>query len=399
MKKVLLFIFIIILVLGSIFFYSKDVILKEEGTPLSNKDNKTTTAPIKHKKEAKLTIVGDLLFEQPLYDAFDNIERSNYFELVKPYFDNDDLTIANLEVPISNGNLKVSGVGYSFCAPQSVGHLIKTLNIEVLSTANNHSYDRGNEGIDSTIDFFKNNSSITTVGTNKNRNDERVKYITINDIKFGLVSFTYGTNSKPNIKNRYKINYFRNIDTKKIDDEAKKQINNDVTKAIKNSDVTIVMVHWGKEFTNNENEEQQNLANYLNELGVDIIIGNHSHSIQPIKYIGDKHKTLVYYSLGNFVSADHIVDRVGEKFRNAYQFGLLSTLNIELNDDGNITIKDIKAEPIINYYDTNLKNFKLIPVKLYSDELEKTHYLYKKNFTKDFVYNMYNNVINEQFRV
>lgn len=404
MKKVLLFISIIFIVFISIFFLSKNVILKDDNK-VTNKEktttktsNKTEALKTNKDKEAKLTIVGDLLFEQPLYDDNKNMEDTTYFDLVKPYFEKDDLTIANLEVPISDGKLKVSGVGYSFCAPQSVGKLLTTLDIEVFSTANNHSYDRGNEGIASTIDFFKDYKDITTVGTRKNKDDEIIKYREINGIKFSFVSYTYGTNSKPNPSDRYKVNYFRNIDLRKIDDDTKNRIKEDVSTARNNSDVVIVMMHWGKEFTNDENEEQQTLANYLNSLGVDIIIGNHSHSIQPIKYVGDKHKTLVYYSLGNFVSADYIVDRVGEKFRNAYQFGLLSTLNIKLDSNNKVTISNVKAEPIINYYDTNLKNFKLVPARLYTNELEKNHYLYKKNFTKDFISNMYNNVINEQFR-
>lgn len=398
MKRILLFISIICVVIIGIIFISKDVILKDDN---NISDDKTTTKAVKQEekiKEAKLTIVGDLLFEQPFYDANKDIEKTNYFDLVKPYFENDDLTIANLEVPISDGKLKVSGVGYSFCAPQSVGKLLTNLDIEVFSTANNHSYDRGNDGISSTIDFFKDYNNITTVGTRKNMNDEVVKYRSINGIKFSFISYTYGTNSKPSESERYKVNYFRNIDIKKADDEILNRIKNDVTTARNNSDVVIVMMHWGKEFTNDENEEQEILAKYLNNLGVDIIIGNHSHSIQPIKYVGDKDKTLVYYSLGNFVSADHIVDRVGEKFRNAYQFGLLSTLNIKLDSNNNVIIDDVKAKPIINYYDTDLKNFKLVPYELYTNDLESTHYLYNKNFTKDFVSNMYNNVVSENFR-
>lgn len=398
MKRILLFISIICVVIIGIIFISKDVILKDDN---NISDDKTTTKAVKQEekiKEAKLTIVGDLLFEQPFYDANKDIEKTNYFDLVKPYFENDDLTIANLEVPISDGKLKVSGVGYSFCAPQSVGKLLTNLDIEVFSTANNHSYDRGNDGISSTIDFFKDYNNITTVGTRKNMNDEVVKYRSINGIKFSFISYTYGTNSKPSESERYKVNYFRNIDIKKADDETLNRIKNDVTTARNNSDVVIVMMHWGKEFTNDENEEQEILAKYLNNLGVDIIIGNHSHSIQPIKYVGDKDKTLVYYSLGNFVSADHIVDRVGEKFRNAYQFGLLSTLNIKLDSNDNVIIDDVKAKPIINYYDTDLKNFKLVPYELYTNDLESTHYLYNKNFTKDFVSNMYNNVVSENFR-
>ena len=157
------------------------------------------------------------------------------------------------------------------------------------------------------------------------------------------------------------------------------------------------MMHWGNEFTFTPTSEQEYLANYLNSLGVDIIIGNHSHCIQPIKWINNEHKTLVYYSLGNFVSADHIVDRTGETFTNAYQLGLVSKLNVTL-EDNKIEIKDIKTEPIIDYYDKNLRNFTLIPYSEYTEKQEKSHYLYNNNFNKNFIETTYNQVIDEEFR-
>ena len=73
------------------------------------------------------------------------------------------------------------------------------------------------------------------------------------------------------------------------------------------------------------------MAIFLNELGVDIIVGSHSHNIEPIEIIGDEHKTLVYYSLGNFLSSDDDIARTKEgvdTFDNAYQFGLLSKIEM-----------------------------------------------------------------------
>ena len=95
-------------------------------------------------------------------------------------------------------------------------------------------------------------------------------------------------------------------------------------------------MHWGNEFTFTPNNEQKEMAKFLNELGVDIIVGSHSHNIQPIEVIGEDHKTLVYYSLGNFVSSDDDIARTKEgieTFDNAYQVGLLSTLNVIKEND------------------------------------------------------------------
>ena len=74
---------------------------------------------------------------------------------LKKYFENDDISIGNMEVVIGNDKMKTSGDGYNFCAPSWVGSLVASLDFQILSTANNHSYDRGLDGINSTIDFLK----------------------------------------------------------------------------------------------------------------------------------------------------------------------------------------------------------------------------------------------------
>ena len=350
-----------------------------------------------NKKIVSLTLVGDLLFEQPFYNAVNNgYDKNIYFSKVKDYFENDDLSIANMEVVIGNDNMKTSGVGYNFCAPSWVGDLVSNLSFEVLGTANNHAYDRNNDGINSTIDYFKNKSNIKTVGTRKNNSDSFLLYIEKNDIKFGITAYTYGTNQKPNSVDRELINYYKDANG----NIKKEQIKKDITELKNNSDVVIVLMHWGLEFRYEPNNEQKELAKYLNELGVDIVVGSHSHNISPIEIIGEKNKTLVYYSLGNFVSHDDDIARtpVGEEeYDNAYQVGLLSKLNVT-KQDNNITIDTPKTELIVNYFDKDMNNFMLIPFKDYASDYEKNHYRYSKGLTKDFINNMYKKVIDEKYR-
>ena len=354
--------------------------------------------PIRKKFTAELTLTGDFLYEEPYYAALRNGEDENlYFSKVKKYFQKDDLSIGNMEVVISDGTMELSGVGYSFCAPQSMGHQVINLGMDVMSTSNNHSNDRGIEGRISTREFFKNNSDILTVGTYDEERDVTKNIKEVNGIRFGFLAYTYKTNVTIPKSDRYSIGLYRDPDTGTITEEYKEIIRQEVEKLRDKVDCLIVMMHWGNEFTFTPTSEQEYLANYLNSLGVDIIIGNHSHCIQPIKWINNEHKTLVYYSLGNFVSADHIVDRTGETFTNAYQLGLVSKLNVTL-EDGKIEIKDIKTEPIIDYYDKNLRNFTLIPYSEYTEKQEKSHYLYNNNFNKNFIETTYNQVIDEEFR-
>ncbi len=401
LKKKFKIILLLILIILSIIIF-QNITKEEKKDKDTNQKTPSTTKKIikQNKQKAKLTLIGDLLFEQPFYDAINSgYDSSKYFEIVNnDYFKKDDLTIGNMEVVIGNDSLEVSGTGYSFCAPSSMGNLIANQSIEILGTANNHSYDRGIDGINSTIDFFKNNSNIMTVGTYNDTNKRNNLYIkNINGIKIGFLAYTMGTNSKIPNNLREKVGLFRDPDTRTVTEEYKKILKNEITNLRESVDVVIVLMHWGKEFTYQITEEQTYLANYLNNLGVDIIIGSHSHNIQKIEEIGENHKTLVYYSMGNFVSADPIVDRANQEFLDNYQIGLLSTLTITKQNES-INITNIKTEPIINYYDKNQNNFLLIPLNQYSETYEKNHYLYNKGLTKQFIENTFEKIIDQKYR-
>lgn len=397
MKGKIGFIFLIVIVFLGIYIFSSAF---NSTSLFSNHDyNFIPEIPyIPEKHSSELTIVGDFLYEEPYYSALRNGEDNNlYFSLVNKFFSDDDLSIGNMEVVITDGTMELSGVGYSFCAPTFVGDQVINLGMDVMSLSNNHSNDRGLAGRVSTYNYFKDNSDILPVGVYDESRDVSKNIIDSNGIKFGFLSYTYGTNQWIPYDLRYSLSLYREPDNGVITDEYLNLIKNEVNFLRDKVDVLVVMVHWGDEFTFTPNSEQEFLANYFNELGVDIVIGNHSHSIQPIKWIHGVHDTLVYYSLGNFVSADYIVDRTDETFRNAYQFGLLSKVSVTKVDD-EITIDNIRSIPIVDYYDTNLRNFMLIPFDQYGSDYEVSHYLYNSNFNRDFINNTYESVIDAEFR-
>ena len=397
-NMVALILILILITLGITYKVLPKIVLNDKNKSNEVIENKTTEEK-KDYSTLNLTVVGDFLFESPYYKSIENGDSKDlYFNKVKSYFNDDDISIGNMEVVIGNDNMKISGDGYNFCAPSWVGPLVSSLDLEVLSTANNHSYDRGVEGINSTIDYFKNNTDIVTLGTEKQGNTRKTRIIEKNGLKIGFSSFTLGTNIKPSKENVSLINYYKDPYTKEI---LKNQMSEEISYLKKNADIIITLMHWGTEFTFYPNDEQKEMANYLNSLGVDIIVGSHSHSIQPIEIIGEDKKTLVYYSLGNFVSADDDIARTPkgqETFDNAYQFGLLSKISLKINKDNNIEFDSIKTEPIINYFNKDMRNFELIPLSEYNEKYEKSHYRYNLGLSKDFINKTFNNVIDENFR-
>lgn len=388
-KIFLNFLLLLSLVTGTYLFINR------KKTSIKSPNKSTST---KRPRIVNASFIGDLLYEQPYYDWIGtSYNDKGYYDLVKPYFLNDDLTLANMEVPIGGKELGVSGTGYSFNAPEEIGNQVIAMGVDAVNLANNHANDAGPQGRINTLNFFKKHQILTTGIYESKEVRTQIPTKTINDITFSFLGYTYKTN-KPDNQNRELIGYYRNLDTMKLDNAHKEIIKQEVAQAKQLSDIVIVSVHWGNEFTYAVNSEQKELANYLNELGVDVIIGHHSHCIQPIEWLETtNHKTLVVYSLGSFISADNQVTRATPEFANAYNVSMILQITFEKNNNSTI-IKNINSLPVINYYDQKFENFKLVPIDKYNEKLEKSHNRYSKGLTKDFITNSFNNVIDQQFK-
>ena len=136
-KRVIFFIIILSLLISSFItcvFYFK--VYKNYDNNLENSNTNIVDEKefVEEVKRVKISMVGDLLYEEPYYDSIDaGDDKTRYLSNMKKYFLNDDLTLSNLEVVITNGNLKVSGEGYSFCAPQYVGEQLIDVGMDVLA--------------------------------------------------------------------------------------------------------------------------------------------------------------------------------------------------------------------------------------------------------------------------
>ena len=139
-------------------------------------------------------------------------------------------------------------------------------------------------------------------------------------------------------------------------------------------------MHWGREYTHTPTELEIKTANFLAEQDVDIIIGTHPHVIQPVTWIDD---TIVFYSLGNFISAQTSSACSNLKCN----VGLMSSLTIKKtieNNETKIEINNIKNDLIYTYHD-NYTNFKVIP---FSNPKIKE---YLSNYSN--IYEQYNDII------
>jgi len=210
------------------------------------------------------------------------------FQYLKPYLQEADMAIGNLEVTLAGPPYK----GYpQFSSPDELADALKEAGFDILVMANNHALDRGQAGFERTIEQLDRRGILHT-GTFKSPLERSLHYPLVvqkNGIRIALLNYTYGTNGlrvpPPSIVNR--------IDTLQIHADLQKA-------ASAEPDFILVSMHWGTEYQLTENSEQRELASFLFRNGADAIIGSHPHVVQPIRGAGKG--DLVAYSTGNFIS-------------------------------------------------------------------------------------------------
>ncbi|OUB15108.1 capsular biosynthesis protein [Bacillus thuringiensis serovar yunnanensis] len=278
------------------------------------------------------------------------------YENIKKAVQSNDLAIVNQETPIAGNKLKVQGYP-TFNTPEEVGKSLVDTGFNVVTQATNHIMDMGMKGVLNTREYWKQYPDVIPLGINKNQKErDEIKTVTKNGIRFALLNYTYGTNGN-------KIESNKSWAVNMIDKEA---IKNDVKNAKKNSDIVIVMVHWGVEYNFAPTNEQKELAQYLTDLGVDVVIGNHPHVIQPVEWKQNKvrHQTLIYYSLGNLISAQEKLETL---------VGGLSYIQFAQYEDGTFGIRQAAFVPTVTNYTSGRKQFKIQFLEKYSDDSSQKH--------------------------
>ncbi|MFR3674562.1 MAG: CapA family protein [[Clostridium] innocuum] len=337
-------------------------------------------------RSVSLSFTGDILIEDALYNWMGKgYDFKNYFDKVTPYL-KADLVIGNQEVVLGGETLGITGSDYTFNAPEEIAKQLPQISFDVLTFANNHSYDRGMQGIVNTRKNLKAAGIQTTGAYEKKEQRDDILVVERNGIRFAILAYTYDTNQWIDAENSFAVNHFLN-EEHMFDDRCKKQLARDVQKAKEQADVVIAAMHWGTEFTYEIDAAQRDAAGFLNEQGVDIIIGNHPHCLQRVETLTNAQgkETFVMYSLGNFVSAAMGVDRASEQFTNMYEIGAIVQCDVELNTKtGETTVKNKKMIPIVNHFDASYDGFRLLPFSSYTEELAAAHG--QRTVSSDFTY-------------
>lgn len=228
--------------------------------------------------------------------TFDYIECFRY---VKPDIEAADYAVINLECTL--GGSPYSGYP-CFSAPDEYAAQLVSDGFDLLLTANNHCLDRRDKGVVRTIEQLD-KLGVPHIGTytNSAARDKALPFIvSLKGIKVAFLDYTYGTNGI-RIQGDVVVDY--------ID---RKLISSDIAKARRaGAQAICVNMHWGIEYTLKPVQEQKNLAQFLVDEGVDLIIGGHPHVVEPFEMRhSDKwdKDVLLVYSLGNVISNMDKVD-------------------------------------------------------------------------------------------
>ena len=246
-------------------------------------------------KTIKIDLVGDINLADDWYTMDAATQRGGVSDCISENAQSElasaDISVVNNEFVYEDGETPLAGKTYTFGAATENVKLLKIFSADMVTLANNHVYDYGEEGLISTLDTLD-GAEIPYVGAGRNFEEaSAIKYFVVKGKKIAFVSATEiekfakytkeATENSPGVIKTIDTSLFCNI----------------IAEAKANADYVIACVHWGIEGKNDFEAEQRRMAEDYVKAGADVVIGGHPHRLQGVEFIED---TPVAYSLGNF---------------------------------------------------------------------------------------------------
>lgn len=330
----------------------------------------------------ELAAVGDNLMHMPLIKSGRTDTGYNFdgfYENIAPCLEGVDMKIINQETVFIDDPSEYSGYP-SFGGPSQVGDAVVKAGFNIIQQAGNHSYDKGQTGLADTYAYWK-SKGVTLLGINESPEDKlRIDKFVKDGFTIAMINYTYGLNGYvlPSGKE-----YLVNV----LSEEEKPFLSSQIAKAKAESDLVIVLPHWGTEYDTSPDSFQKEWLEFFNENGVDAVIGAHPHVVQPFEeYVGESgNKTLVFYSLGNFISnQDSIVKELGAMARITF-----------VKDEQGARIEKYSLEPCFTHVEGG--KYTVYMLKDYSDDLAVRHSKYGGSLSVEKIRAKFDEIVgNEQ---
>ena len=289
---------------------------------ISDNVSSTVSAPAKSGTPVTVTVIntGDIILHDRIFKdaqlSDGSFDFSDFFKVADKRFKAADYAVANLEVTLAGPRDRAPYSGYSgypaFNSPDTLLDTIKSAGINMLLTANNHSYDTRLAGLTRTVAKVK-EYGFDFIGTKETESDHTFIVKDIGGIKIGMTCFTYETKSAADGRKTLNGNVLATEAQNLINSFDYDEINKFYTTAeqiVKDmkaggADAIVFYMHWGEEYQRSPNTWQKSIAQKLCNMGVDVIVGGHPHVLQPVSLLhaeGSGKTTVCAYSLGNAIS-------------------------------------------------------------------------------------------------
>lgn len=285
-------------------------------------ENADNVKIIDAKGNVNLSFVGDISLadDWEIMPYYDSRGKGVYGILEKDVVDimkSSDIMVANNEFTVSNRGSKIPNKYYTFRAKPERLAIYDEMGVDIVSLANNHAYDYGEEAFLDTLDSLK-KYGIPYVGGGINISEAKKPYYFIaNGYKIAFIGATRAEKFilTPEATGNTS-GVFRAYDPSMLLDV--------ISEVKKNSDFVILLMHWGKEDSHELEKVQIETGKKYIDAGVDLLIGSHAHVLQGMEIYNDK---LIAYNLGDFIFNRETKDT-----------GILS---VDINDNGKMNYKFI----------------------------------------------------------
>jgi len=238
-----------------------------------------------------------------------------------------------------------------FNAPFEILEALQYAGFNHLIAANNHSFDRGFDGLVATAENFE---RVGLDFTGIYVDQEAFHIPTILDVKgiqVGIIAYTDSVNGLESLvpaeMRPYAVRRFRSH----VVDDVPAMAADIANLRAAGAEVVIVSLHWGAEYVDAPTEMQRQIARGLVDAGADVIMGNHAHVIQPIEWHERENgsRSLIIYSLGNFLADQTRLSTPIERT----QFGKLVSLQVIREPNGEIRLGVCEVLPTLCMRDRN----------------------------------------------
>ncbi len=319
-------------------------------TPMPSPSPTPSPEPDFSTPDVKIQMAGDILLHTKPREAAKmsgGYDFFPYFEYIRDYIDGD-LAICNMESPVDayGDNKKLSSYP-TFNVPYEILPALKDAGFTFLTTANNHAYDQRYAGLVKTRENIE-KAGLPFTGTNATAEDyDAYSIVELQGIKIGIIAYTDADNGMgvtiPADKLPFAMRRFSTAST-----ESVPAMIADMQRCREaGAEFVILSLHWGAEYRDKPNDTQKEIARLLCEGGADIVLGGHSHCVQPVEWrtAQDGRKCLILYSLGNFFADQIDMDSPIPKT----QYGALVSVSIRKNKAGLLEWGDTSYLPTLSY--------------------------------------------------